>query len=155
MRGPYPKHLVQVSGLKSHAALTLLHTHAKYLHGGHVIKSTVQLFCNGLALSFCAFICRGVHTAIRRGTCRVLWKAISGCSDFSRLPSKSSIVFSSLVTDLSPNSARVSAWGRAKTCQIYQVDKFVSQQHFKMEGEKKINKQNVQKISSKLYSEVN
>lgn len=45
--------------------LTPLHTHAKYLHGDHVIKSMVQLF-NSLALSFCAFICGCTHIRKRR-----------------------------------------------------------------------------------------
>lgn len=51
--------------------LTPLHTHAKYLHGDHVIKSMVQLF-NSLALSFCAFICGCTHTSESVG--QFLWK---------------------------------------------------------------------------------
>lgn len=48
----------------------------------------------------------------------------------SHLPSKSSIVFSSLVTDLSPNSARVSAWGRKTAKPNYPdvINTFILQQ---------------------------
>lgn len=47
--------------IKVHMQPTPLHTHARYLHGGHVIKSTVLLFSNGLALGFCAFVCGCTH----------------------------------------------------------------------------------------------
>lgn len=117
------------------------HTRVGYLHRGHVIESMVQLLANSLVLQFLGIelVCKFTKHWGQEGNVEVgqtrdgrlggggggSWltadlsrpeiSSVRGRKPHERdredVPSRSSMVFSSLATDLSANSARVSACG--------------------------------------------